>query len=54
MKHKNKKTKRGLCGTDSFYMNHPYITFMLVNLAVFTTSSVICMAISGKKDASII
>lgn len=24
---KHKKQNRGLCGTDSFYMKHPYVTF---------------------------
>lgn len=46
---KAKKQKRGLCGTDSFYMQHPYVTFFLIGTTISVTTFIVNSMIGKAK-----
>ena len=46
---KHKKQKRGLCGTDSFYMKHPYVTFFLIGTTISVTTFIVNSMIGKAK-----
>ncbi len=45
----SKKKKKGLSGTDSFHMKHPYITWLIVDLSMAMLCSVAVKAILNSK-----
>lgn len=45
----SKKKKKGLSGTDSFYMKHPYITWLIIDLSMAMLCSVAVKSILNSK-----
>lgn len=45
----SKRKKKGLCGTNSFHMRHPYITWLIIDLSVAAVCSIATRAILRSK-----